>query len=172
MRLLPFFYDSVRAACAARIHGASKCPVRLTSSRFSRRRPPIFRDAGLPKIVSAILERGSHPFPFRTRQLSLASPMVPGLRVRESRASLDSRPLDGKPSRGLFLCLLRLRSLPPKGGHAHVSAEALSGQRSLHGRLIPAACRSRPLKVNLRGGFFYARSASTSGEAPGPRPEQ
>jgi len=31
--------------------------------------------------------------------------MVPGPRARESRAPLDSRPLDGKPSRGLFLYL-------------------------------------------------------------------
>ena len=54
-------------------------------------------------FVSAVLERGSYPFPFRTRKSSLPSPMVPGPRARESRAPLDSRPLDGKPSRGLFL---------------------------------------------------------------------
>ena len=46
---------------------------------------------------------------------------------------------------GFFLYVpFRLAAaLPPKGGHAHVSAEALSGQRSLHGRLIPAAYGSR-----------------------------
>ena len=55
------------------------------------------------EIVSAVIEQGSHPFPFRTRQLSPASPMVPGLRVRESRSPLDSRPPRGKPPGGLFL---------------------------------------------------------------------
>ena len=58
-------------------------------------------------FVSAVLERGSYPFPFRTRKSSLPSPMVPGPRARESRAPLDSRPLDGKPSRGLFLYTAR-----------------------------------------------------------------
>ena len=45
-------------------------------------------------------------------------------------------------------------SLPPKGGHAHVSAEALSGQRSPHGRSVPAACRSRPPDAARRAGLF------------------
>ena len=50
-------------------------------------------------------------------------------------------------------------SLPPKGGHAHVSAEALSGQRSPHGRSVPAAHGSRPLAAhspcrNTSGGAF------------------
>ena len=57
----------------------------------------------LPAVyVSAVIDGGSHPFPFRTRKLSLLSPMVLGLRARESRSLQDSRPLDGKPSRGLF----------------------------------------------------------------------
>ena len=55
------------------------------------------------KIVSAVTERGSYPFPFRTRKSSPSSPMVPGPRARESRSLLDSRPLRGKPRRGLFL---------------------------------------------------------------------
>ena len=59
----------------------------------------------LPAVyVSAVIDVGSHPFPFRTRKLSRLSPMVLGLRARESRSLQDSRPLDGKPSRGLFLC--------------------------------------------------------------------
>ena len=78
------------------------------------------------KFVSAVLERGSYPFPFRTRKSSLPSPMVPGPRARESRAPLDSRPLRGKPRRGLFLYPLRLRL---RSRH--------------HGRLIPAAYGSR-----------------------------
>ena len=59
------------------------------------------------EIVSAVLERGSYPFPFRTRKSSLPSPMVPGPRARESRAPLDSRPPEGKPSGGLFLYTAR-----------------------------------------------------------------
>ena len=57
------------------------------------------------EIVSAVIEWGSYPFPSRTRKLSLRSPMVPGPRARESRSPLDSRPLRGKPRRGLFFCL-------------------------------------------------------------------
>ena len=55
------------------------------------------------EFVSAVIEWGSYPFPSRTRKSSPRSPMVPGPRIRESRSPLDSRPLDGKPSRGLFL---------------------------------------------------------------------
>ena len=43
------------------------------------------------EFVSAVIERGSYPFPSRTRKSSLASPMVPGPRIRESRSPLDSR---------------------------------------------------------------------------------
>ena len=42
---------------------------------------------------------------------SLPSPMVPGPRARESRAPLDSRPPEGKPSGGLFLCPRQSRGL-------------------------------------------------------------
>ena len=46
----------------------------------------------LPAVyVSAVIDGGSHPFPFRTRKLSLLSPMVLGLRARESRSLQDSR---------------------------------------------------------------------------------
>ena len=76
----------------------------------------------LPAVyVSAVIDGGSHPFPFRTRKLSLLSPMVLGLRARESRSLQDSRPLDGKPSRGLFLCPLHSvplsRPCPVSTGH-------------------------------------------------------
>ena len=55
--------------------------------------------------------------------------MVPGPRVRESRSPLDSRPLDGKPSRGLFL-------LSPRT----CSGAALHSSHCLHGSL-PLSCR-------------------------------
>ena len=65
----------------------------------------------LPAVyVSAVIDGGSHPFPFRTRKLSLLSPMVLGLRARKSRSLQDSRPLDGKPSMGLFFMPASLRS--------------------------------------------------------------
>ena len=74
--------------------------------------PPSFGTLSIAKIfrfhaeiVSAVIEWGSYPFPSRTRKSSPRSPMVPGPRIRESRSPLDSRPLDGKPSRGLFFCL-------------------------------------------------------------------
>src|SRR5574344_496424 len=41
--------------------------------------------------ISAVLEAGSYPFPFRTRKSSLRSLMVPGLRARESRSPPDPR---------------------------------------------------------------------------------
>ena len=63
------------------------------------------------RIVSAVTERGSYPFPFRTRKSSPSSPMVPGPRARESRSPLDSRPLRGKPRRGLFLYPLHFVTL-------------------------------------------------------------
>ena len=54
------------------------------------------------EFVSAVTERGSYPFPFRTRKSSPSSPMVPGPRARESRSPLDSRgpsPNGGGPPR-------------------------------------------------------------------------
>ena len=136
----------------------------------------------LPAVyVSAVIDGGSHPFPFRTRKLSLLSPMVLGLRARESRSLQDSRPTCCKQRVGLFLCPLHFvtlsrpqpvdtgclsltapcpqgggplrfyrpfrlaASLPPKGGHVHIGAEAPSGQRSPHDSSIRVACRSRPL---------------------------
>ena len=57
----------------------------------------------LPAVyVSAVIDGGSHPFPFRTRKLSLLSPMVLGLRARESRSLQDSRPACRKRRAGLF----------------------------------------------------------------------
>ena len=65
----------------------------------------------LPVVyVSAVIDGGSHPFPFRTRKLSLLSPMVLGLRARESRSLQDSRPLGRKRPRGLFFMPASLRS--------------------------------------------------------------
>ena len=76
----------------------------------------------LPAVyVSAVIDGGSHPFPFRTRKLSLLSPMVLGLRARESRSLQDSRPLGRKRPRGLFLCPLHSvplsRPCPVSTGH-------------------------------------------------------
>ena len=143
--------------------------------------------------VSAVIDGGSHPFPFRTRKLSLLSPMVLGLRARESRSLQDSRPTCCKQRVGLFLyplhfvtlsrpqpvdtgCLsltapcpqgggplrfyrpFRLAaSLPPKGGHVHIGAEAPSGQRSPPRQVDTCRLRLTPLAVNSEWGFFYAR---------------
>ena len=124
MRHFLYFNGSVRAACAARTHRASRlAPVAsITAIKF----------------VSAVLERGSYPFPFRTRQSSLPSPMVPGLRARESRAPLDSRPPEGKPSGGLFF-IYRSTSLRSRD----------------HDSSIRVACRSQPLERKLEGPFFF-----------------
>ena len=100
-------------------------------------------------IVSAVTERGSYPFPFRTRKSSPSSPMVPGLRARESRSPLDSRgPLPNRQGASSFLQTARplCRQVP------------VAGPRSRrHGLSVQAACRSQPLAANARGGFFYAR---------------
>ena len=93
------------------------------------------------EFVSAVLERGSYPFPFRTRKSSLPSPMVPGPRARESRAPLDSRPLDGKPSRGLFFY-----TVPPCGSQPH--------ELTLRGPFFFYTARHNP------AGFFCARVSS------------
>ena len=121
----------------------------------------------LPAVyVSAVIDGGSHPFPFRTRKLSLLSPMVLGLRARESRSLQDSRgPLPTRRGASSFLQTARAasrqgrsgrRSLPPKGGHAHVSAKALSGQSSPPRLVNTSRLSLTPLAVNLVGGFFYA----------------
>ena len=39
--------------------------------------------------ISVVIDSGSYPFPFRTRQSSHLSPMVPGFRARESRSPPD-----------------------------------------------------------------------------------
>ena len=93
------------------------------------------------KFVSAVLERGSYPFPFRTRQSSLPSPMVPGLRARESRAPLDSRgPSPKRRGASSFL-----QTVPPLCGYT------LATTTRQYESLV-AHC---PLMVNLVGGFFY-----------------
>ena len=109
------------------------------------------------EIVSAVLERGSYPFPFRTRKSSLPSPMVPGPRARESRAPLDSRgPSPERRGASSFLQTAPPTvSLPPKGGHAHVSAEALSGQRSPPRPVSTGRCGSRPPEGKPSGGLFF-----------------
>ena len=116
-------------------------------------------------IVSAVTERGSYPFPFRTRKSSPSSPMVPGPRARESRSPLDSRgPLPRRQGASSFLRTVPPPApLPPKGGHVHVSAEALSGQRSHHDSSVRVACRSRPLAVNVERGFLFLQAHTDSG---------
>ena len=107
----------------------------------------------LPVVyVSAVIDGGSHPFPFRTRKLSLLSPMVLGLRARESRSLQDSRgPLSKDRGPLRFYRPLALR--PGK--------DAPAGARSRdHARSVPSTCRSRPLAVNLAGGFFLCPDPS------------
>ena len=84
-------------------------------------------DAGLPRHffplsrcqdfeVSAVIDGGSYPFPFRTRKSSLLSPMVPGLRARESRSPPDPRGPRPK-GRGPLPVLKRFMAFPaPPGG--------------------------------------------------------
>ena len=74
--------------------------------------------------VSAVIDGGSHPFPFRTRKLSLLSPMVLGLRARESRSLQDSRPACRKRRAGLFLCP---RCHARAGGHLLAGPEPVTG---------------------------------------------
>ena len=164
----------------------------------------------LPAVyVSAVIDGGSHPFPFRTRKLSLLSPMVLGLRARESRSLQDSRPTCCKQRVGLFLCPLHFvtlsrpqpvdtgclsltapcpqgggalrfyrpfrlaASLPPKGGHVHIGAEAPSGQRSPPRQVDTCRLRLTPLAVNSEWGFFYARvvmPAKAGTSLPDPSP--
>ena len=114
----------------------------------------------LPVVyVSAVIDVGSHPFPFRTRKLSRLSPMVLGLRARESRSLQDSRPLGRKRPRGLFLYPLHSvplsRPCPVSTGHLSLTCP-LSKDRgplrlyrplALHpGMDAPASARSH-LKV-------------------------
>ena len=98
------------------------------------------------KIVSAVTERGSYPFPFRTRKSSPSSPMVPGPRARESRSPLDSRgPLPNRRGASSFYRTVRA---------------IVTMQLRLALTLAATACQYRPLAahaplmVNRRGGFF------------------
>ena len=109
----------------------------------------------LPAVyVSAVIDGGSHPFPFRTRKLSLLSPMVLGLRARESRSLQDSRPLRGKPRRGLFFmpalscprrrappCRTRARDGPPPT-HEGVASDSVRarGRPTPHTKIL--SCQS------------------------------
>ena len=93
----------------------------------------------LPAVyVSAVIDGGSHPFPFRTRKLSLLSPMVLGLRARESRSLQDSRPLGRKRPRGLFFYA---RFTPFRSRD--------------HARSVPGTCRSRAPCRKTGGLFVY-----------------
>ena len=103
----------------------------------------------LPVVyVSAVIDGGSHPFPFRTRKLSRLSPMVLGLRARESRSLQDSRgPLS--KDRGPLRLYRPLALRPGK--------DAPAGARSRdHDSSIRVACRSRPLP-NGEGLLFFTR---------------
>ena len=78
----------------------------------------------LPAVyVSAVIDGGSHPFPFRTRKLSLLSPMVLGLRARESRSLQDSRgplPNGEGPLRLYGPLALRPGKDAPAGARSHL----------------------------------------------------
>ena len=92
----------------------------------------------LPAVyVSAVIDGGSHPFPFRTRKLSLLSPMVLGLRARESRSLQDSRAPRTKVRGALFFYIpLGLNANPLlRPGLAIASTVRLYGQP----RLTPLA---------------------------------
>ena len=107
----------------------------------------------LPAVyVSAVIDGGSHPFPFRTRKLSLLSPMVLGLRARESRSLQDSRPLDGKPSRGLFFYI-------PLALHPGKDAPA-SARSRLDGPSVRAASAHAPCLTEA-GPFLYPKIAKS-----------
>ena len=129
----------------------------------------------LPVVyVSAVIDGGSHPFPFRTRKLSLLSPMVLGLRARESRSLQDSRPLGRKRPRGLFFMPASLRSaLATMPGQyralvAHAPCLTARGAFCASVTLVPhhvwdklrrgsvfcIACGSLPLAESLRSPFF------------------
>jgi len=62
------------------------------------------------------------------------------------------------------------RSLPPKGGHAHLSAEALSGQRSPPRHVSTCRLRLTPLERNARGtlSFFLYPPRMWLARSPGP----
>ena len=126
-------------------------------------------------IVSAVIEWGSHPFPSRTRKLSPRSPMVPGPRIRESRSPLDSRPLRGKPRRGLFFAChpgLRAgaglhrtprRNIFPRAvtpdlfwGRLTQNSSQKRFPSRCHPGFIPGPACTEPLAVNGLRGFFYA----------------
>ena len=75
------------------------------ASRLCKR---LFRLDVANDFVSAVTERGSYPFPFRTRKSSPSSPMVPGPRARESRSPLDSRgPLPNRQGASSFYMTAR-----------------------------------------------------------------
>src|SRR5260221_7443599 len=80
-----------------------------------------------------VIERGSHPFPFRTRQLSLSSPMI--LRgqlcgkVGHRRDKIYERP-SGKLE-GLFFCHRRAHTArSPAVERFHPSNKALRERRA------------------------------------------
>ena len=116
-----------QAAWAARIHRrthkSSRCFLNGLFCRSLWTLPVVF--------VSAVIDGGSHPFPFRTRKLSLLSPMVLGLRARKSRSLQDSRsPLPN--GEGLLFFI----PASPASGHADPwFPRAGSGQHQL---LLPA----------------------------------
>src|SRR5205814_1531121 len=96
---------------------------------------PATRIQSLPTEIKfpVVIERGSHPFPFRTRQLSLSSPMI--LRgqlcgkVGRRRDKFCERPL-GKLE-GLFFRMARRR------GHLYTPRLSMPHQAS------PAGFRER-----------------------------
>ena len=113
----------------------------------------------LPAVyVSAVIDGGSHPFPFRTRKLSLLSPMVLGLRARESRSLQDSRPACRKRRAGLFLCPLHFVTLsrpqPVDTGCLSLTPLAVNGERGFF--FMPAlSCprrRAPPSRTRARDG--------------------
>ena len=101
----------------------------------------------LPAVyVSAVIDGGSHPFPFRTRKLSLLSPMVLGLRARESRSLQDSRSPLPNGEGLLFFVPFGLNANPLLQPGLTLASTV---------RQYESLVAHSPLMVNHRGGFFY-----------------
>ena len=98
-------------------------------------------------IVSAVTERGSYPFPFRTRKSSPSSPMVPGPRARESRSPLDSRgPLPSRQGASSFY--MTARAIVTVQLRLALALATVPGQ-------YRALVAHAPFTVNSGRGFFY-----------------
>ena len=122
---------------------------------------------GATENVSAVIERGSYPFPFRTRKSSPSSPMVPGPRVRESRSPLDSRPPRGKPPGGLFFfCPAAGASACFVAGASLAVVDYGCGTRASHPSAILRACSPLPSRWRVAWAALGVRGVRLRPTAP------